>query len=688
MKRHAAVLSIMVIVSLATICLAAAFPYAAYAQAIPDFRIVRVNGEGVIDKKGDLNISMTCRFPTNADYMQVKSMFPSPYVLLRDTITGRAGVILDNADARYDDAANSIIMSGTLRGASVYRRRAWESSVGRNLELVWQDPSHIVLCELTPLSGYFMFSRYHIQLPAGAMSARYSPDSGIISYSLPIPAAPGAPEMDIDTKVKPRLMSATYKAYGKSEITDGSSWVARTAVTNVGQSNIRDMEISYKLGEYSDWSPAGRYSIIPPGGTVVDLYYPIISSKVAELRSSTPVDVSVRFSYKDESGHAYTDSETRRISMLGINQFETSNLLPEEQTGSWHDMMSNVPLLAAWFTKVDEPVKAFAGLVSQAAGGAGAAIDDESALQFMKALFDMEVAHGISYQTPSSGETDYSFAQDVKFPRDVLRDKAGTCVDLAITYGSVCEAVGLRAYLILIPRHAYPIIRLPSGQMVPVETTCVGGAAVGKSTTFEEAVKTAQKNIGKDTQRPHYIVDIEAEFSEGLSSPELPRLDSDIITRWGYKLPQAAAAQPAVPGGAALYPTTPQAMPPTTPPTTPPMVPPVTPPGQTGDLSGDYKGQIRIASGPGAGSVGNVTLALQQSGSAVQGQLRFDPPGQGGGPIQGQVQGNTLVFLLQLQSQAGSIMYQFQCVVQDGVIQGTFKCQQGEEDGQIAVQKV
>lgn len=51
----------------------------------------------------------------------------------------------------------------------------------------------------------------------------------------------------------------------------------------------------------------------------------------------------------------------------------------------------------------------------------------------MKALLEMEIAHGISYQTPPSGETHCSFTQDVKFPRDVLRDKAGTCIDLAIT---------------------------------------------------------------------------------------------------------------------------------------------------------------------------------------------------------------------------------------------------------------
>ncbi|MEA4883580.1 MAG: hypothetical protein VB144_07995 [Clostridia bacterium] len=40
-------------------------------------------------------------------------------------------------------------------------------------------------------------------------------------------------------------------------------------------------------------------------------------------------------------------------------------------------------------------------------------------------------------------------------------------------------------------------------------------------------------------------------FSKGVSNPDLPRLDADIITRWGYKIPEAPqipeATEPASP---------------------------------------------------------------------------------------------------------------------------------------------
>lgn len=57
------------------------------------------------------------------------------------------------------------------------------------------------------------------------------------------------------------------------------------------------------------------------------------------------------------------------------------------------------------------------------AGGVAAAADEEQALAFCKAIYDREPAHGISYQTPSGFLTEYTVGQDLKFPRDVLRDK-------------------------------------------------------------------------------------------------------------------------------------------------------------------------------------------------------------------------------------------------------------------------
>jgi len=324
-------------------------------------------------------------------------------------------------------------------------------------------------------------------------------------------------------------------------------WVAKAIFKNTGESNIHNLKVSYKLGQYSDWSIPKTYSLIVPGGCVVDLYYPVISSKVTELLTRTPVDVRIKYEYRDEEGNAYSDVSGERIEILGINQMEFCNLTMEEITGTWAEYFSNSPLLAAWVTHLDPPVKALAGMVSRLAGGVPTALDRESAIKFCRALYDLEVANGMVYQTPSGFLVEYSPGQDVKYPRDVLRDKSGTCVDLAILYASVCEAVGLGTILVDIPGHCFPVIILPGGELLPVECTAISGVAVGKpevkSLSFDKAVELASKEVSELKMGQYYIVNVKEMQQKGLVSPELPRLEGDILERWGWRLPQVQVQQ-------------------------------------------------------------------------------------------------------------------------------------------------
>jgi len=55
----------------------------------------------------------------------------------------------------------------------------------------------------------------------------------------------------------------------------------------------------------------------------------------------------------------------------------------------------------------------------------------------------MELGNDIVYTTPSGSflTEGNSSLQDIKYPRDVFRDRAGTCIDLAITYAALAESV-------------------------------------------------------------------------------------------------------------------------------------------------------------------------------------------------------------------------------------------------------
>ena len=516
--------------------------------SLQELNTLRITAKGTVDEKGNLKINLDWRFPTNALYIQIKKNFPSPYIILREFTSQKSAFEVANASIEYDDAERALHVTADFLGTAVNKKGRWEIDMGKGTDCILLEKQRGIFLQVTPIdSQMILVMDMMVSLPREAFNVRYNEKKGLLTYSLPRKSATGYCELDLSLQCKPRLMAATYKVYGNPDISGGSMWVAKAVFKNTGECNIRNLKVSYKLGEYSDWSIPHTYSLIVPGGCVVDLYYPVISSKVTQLLTRTPVDVQIKYSYQDEEGNKYEDISGKRIEILGINQIEFCNLTKEEITGTWAEYFSNAPLLAAWVTHLDPPVKALAGMVSRLAGGVPTKLDQESAIKFCRALYDLEVANGLAYQTPSGFLVEYMAGQDIKYPRDVLRDKSGTCVDLAILYASVCEAVGLETMLILIPGHCFPVIVLPGGGLLPVECTAISGAAVGgpqgQVLSFDKAVELASKELQNLQMGKYYSVNVEEMWQQGLVSPELPRLEADVLEKWGWRLPQAQIQQ-------------------------------------------------------------------------------------------------------------------------------------------------
>ncbi len=375
---------------------------------------------------------------------------------------------------------------------------------------------------------------------------------GAVTVALLRPA-PG--RLSTRIQVKPTIMAATYKVYADRTIGEGAYWLARVIATNTGERPLRDLSIRCRVPGYTEWETGERYPVVHPGSTVVHPYFPILSATITSLKTRAPATVDISLTYTDAHGRRHTETVTRPITIFGLNQFEYSSLTEEENTGTWYDNFSNANLLAAYVTRADPPVKAFAGLVSRS--GVPSALSDEAAVRFLRDLFDAMIVYGFAYQTPSGFLIDRHATQDIKFPRDVLRDRSGTCIDLAIFYAAVCEAVGLKSTLMLIPGHCFPVIDLPSGTVLPVEATMIGGEAMGRK-SFDDAVKQGMQTLQENLAKPHYLIDVTSMWQAGIVNPELPSLPPDILKRWGYRAvrhrkavlgPGAGAFGPAVPGG-------------------------------------------------------------------------------------------------------------------------------------------
>jgi hypothetical protein len=517
-----------------------AFPVSAQQ---PEKSEINLAGSETIDTSGNAQVHWVMTFNPPRGYDRVKRNYPNLYVLFRDFGPERSSFEINRDTLRIssDDGQRSISFNADVWGLAVSRSNRWQLELQPNEQVSAQESNHVITVLHTGQGGVQLTTINTYVLPQSARAVQIDNQNHLLTYMLPeIKNSPnqGArePEVAVSVRYKERLMAAVYKVYGDSEAQSGTYWAAKTIFKNAGRIPIYNLKIYYKLGQFTEMSVPDAYSVVPSGGAVVDRYYPIIHSQVVQLRTATPLELYIRYEYKDAAGRPYSSELTRHVQMLGINQFEFSNLNEEDRSDTWSDYFNNAPLLSAFVTKVDEAVKQLAGYISEASGGAAAAGSKEGAVRWLKAAYLMELGNNIVYQTPSGFLTkDHSSGQEIKFPRDVLRDKSGTCIDLAITYAALAESVGLHSILMVVPGHTFPVIQLPNGELLPVESTGLGGGS--QRMTFEQAVETGLKEWQKYRDEGiFYLVDVEKEWTEGrVPNPELQALGVDFLEKSGIK---------------------------------------------------------------------------------------------------------------------------------------------------------
>jgi len=503
---------------------------------------INIKGMENVDARGNAHVQWVMSFTPARGYDRVKRIYPNLYVLFRDLGPERSGNEINRSTLKItpDDGQRTITVDAEVSGAAVARKNRWQIQADPSEQISNQDGNRVfTVAQADPKNGVRLTLINTYILPAGAQGAQLGSDH-LLTYSLAVPKAlPTAaqPKVDVSIRHKKRLMAAVYKVYGETEAGDGAYWVAKTTFKNIGKAPIYNLRITYRLGDYTDTSVPDAYSWVAPGGVVVDRYYPLIRNKVAELKTETPVELKVNYEYADSAGKPYSGELSERLSILGVNQFEFSNLDDEDRTDNWKDYFNNAPLLAAFVTKMDDPVRQFAGYASHRSGMTAPASRAEDAVKWLQAAYETELYNDIVYTTPSGSflAADSSSVQDIKYPRDVFRDKTGTCIDLAITYAALAESVGLHASLMVVPGHTFAVIRLPNGQYLPVENTGLGGG--NQRAGFEQVVQLGQKEFNDYLQDGRfYFVDVQKEWdTDRVPTPELPQLATDFLEKSGIR---------------------------------------------------------------------------------------------------------------------------------------------------------
>jgi hypothetical protein len=204
-------------------------------------------------------------------------------------------------------------------------------------------------------------------------------------------------------------------------------------------------------------------------------------------------------------------------------------------------------MLLASFTASNDPViHEIVGKLSKATGGASPRDSDRDAGLFLQAFWNL-MRSNISYESAQGSIIDGLVHQHLKYGRDVLRTKSGTCINTSIFFASVAEAAGLNAYLVMVPGHAFAGVRLPqSRQFVFVETTGCGGGTVATSGSFDQVRKKGAEEFQAALKSGLFLlVGISDLRNKGVTPPELPDAGPGALEQWQIVFPGEAAVEKA-----------------------------------------------------------------------------------------------------------------------------------------------
>ncbi|HEV3262423.1 MAG TPA: hypothetical protein VG013_36565 [Gemmataceae bacterium] len=516
----------------------------ARAQQAPP---IKVKEALTVDRAGDGKFNLDVKMPV-ALYTALKIKTPNTALLLRQMgLSHDESYVVEGVDGTFDDGDSTVHIRWTTRSlARMGGDHLWEIPIldGDGLDVISVHDNEAIFstASQTPLGLATMVVQATVPAGSGDLQVLRSPSR--LAFRMPPAAGQGhKTALDFTLQVKPQVMSCLAKSYANRSF--AKMWVARAVLKNTGDQSLADYRIRFRMPQYTGgWGPWQQCEEVVPGQTLVDAYFPVFDlERMGRVSSSRQATLEMQYEYRQADGKQVRESDNRTLQVLGRNEVFFSSMPAEDAVGFRDQFDFGPAILASFVTRDDPVIQQVAGWVSGQAGGVAASASDEGAVKFLQALYEFMAANKIAYQTPPEGQFNGQLGQHIKYGRDVLQNRAGTCVDLAILYGSVCEAVGLRPVLFLIPGHCFPGVYLPaSGNVYAVETTMVGRA------DFQQAVKQGLAEATQARQTgPAYEVNIRQLRDAGVYGLELPPLPPSTLTDWGIHIVSAPKPTPPTP---------------------------------------------------------------------------------------------------------------------------------------------
>lgn len=261
---------------------------------------------------------------------------------------------------------------------------------------------------------------------------------------------------------------------------------------------------------------------LPAGKQVDKLFSPTLKMDfdITKLRAARPSQIAVSI-IDVASGKSIMDKS------LAVQILPRDNLPLRRMVGS-DDIRTTFKYAAAWITPNAPEVDSFLKKAKARLTGRNSfSGNQQETLPQVKAIFEELKAMGVSYVMDPNIFDERGSVQRTRLPAEVLASTNAQCLEGAILYATVLEAIGLSPVLVFKKGHAF-VAWKPSkfdAAKVPLfflETTLTGGAA-----TFEQAMASATNTFVKAAAEKQFelgigaLLDVQALRTQGYSPQPL-----------------------------------------------------------------------------------------------------------------------------------------------------------------------
>src|ERR1700731_213233 len=356
--------------------------------------------------------------------------------------------------------------------------------------------------------------------------------AGLLAFWALSSAKPAKLSWDPPT-VRKSLMSFGYKVYANAQVADGKYFLSKLVLKNTGGRPIHGLTVSYQIPDYIPWTTPEVSGDLPPGNSVVELYYPKFSERITRLANQTTATLEIKLQWREEGSGPKEQVLRDDFLIYGVNEVQYSEL-PADDMLTWYDQWNLAQFVICMVTPNDPIVKEYAAAITKRIGGtlAGATQDPDQIVELMKATDNYMRGTGMRYASPegvpvSIGDT-RTLVQTVRLPRDVITTNNGLCIELAILWASILDQLGCQTCIVMIPGHAFTVV-VAGDKYYPVECTAITPKAVGATADvpFEKAMEIALGNLQK--QQYKIFFSVQKFRGEGYASPELPDVEVNKI---------------------------------------------------------------------------------------------------------------------------------------------------------------